>query len=193
MVTDEVDFVVGVDTHRDQHALAVVDAASQRTCRQLTVVASRQGYRRALRLAKRHAPGRRAWALEGSGCYGAGLARFLEARGERVLEVERPSRDGQTGRLKTDALDAERAARQVLAGTGGARPRLASNTQALRALLTTREGAVTSSTVAINELRALIMTAPPELRERLQGRSEAALLPPACAYDPAEATQNTRP
>ena len=176
MLTDEVDFVVGVDTHRDQHALAVVDAATQRTCRQLTVVASRQGYRRALRLAERHAPGRRAWALEGSGCYGAGLARFLNVRGERVLEVERPSREGQTGRLKSDALDAERAARQLLAGTAGARPRLAPGSQALRALLTTREGAVTSCTVAINELRALIIISPPELRERLQGRSEAALL-----------------
>lgn len=176
MVTDEVDFVVGVDTHADQHALAVVDAGTQRTCQRLTVVASRQGYRRALRLAQRHAPGRRAWALEGSGCYGAGLARFLNARGERVLEVERPSREGQKGRLKTDALDAERAARQVLAGTAGALPRLAPDTQALRALLSTREGAVTACTAALNELRALIVISPSELRERLGGRSEAALL-----------------
>ena len=144
MVTDDVDFVVGVDTHADRHALAVVDAGTQQTCRQLTVAASRKGYRQALRLAERHAPGRRAWALEGSGCYGAGLARFLNQQGERVLEVERPSREGQKGRLKTDALDAERAARQVLAGTAGSRPRLAPDTQALRALLTTREGAVTS-------------------------------------------------
>ena len=177
MLTDEVDFVVGVDSHRDQHALAVVHAGTQRTCRQLTVSASRQGYRQALRLAKRHARGRRAWALEGSGCYGAGLARFLNMRGERVLEVERPSREGQQGRLKTDALDAERAARQVLAGTAGSRPRLAPDTQALRALLTTREGAVTSCTVAVNELRALIVISPPELRERLQGRTEAPAVP----------------
>ena len=176
MVADQVDFVVGVDTHADQHALAVVEAATLRTRRQLTVVASRQGYRQALRLAKRHAPGRRAWALEGSGCYGAGLARFLSLRGERVLEVERPSREGPKGRLKTDALDAERAARQLLAGSAGAQPRLAPDTQALRALLTTREGAVRACSAAINELRALIVISPPELRERLQGRSEAALL-----------------
>ncbi len=176
MVADEVDFVVGVDTHGDQHALAVVEAGTQRTCRQLTVAASRQGYRQALRLAKRHAPGQRAWALEGSGCYGAGLARFLDSRGERVLEVERPSREGQAGRLKTDALDAERAARQVLAGSAGARPRLAPDTQALRSLLTTREGAVSACTAAINELRALIIISPPELRERLQGQTDAKLL-----------------
>mgnify|MGYP000191503279 CR=1 FL=1 len=176
MVTDRAEFIVGVDTHADRHALAVVDATTQRTCRELTVAASRQGYRQALRLAKRHAPGRRAWALEGSGCYGAGLARFLNAQGELVLEVERPAREGQNGRLKTDALDAERAARQLLAGTAGALPRLAPDTQALRALLTTREGAVTSCTAALNELRALIIISPPKLRERLQGQSEAALL-----------------
>ena len=176
MVTDEIDFVVGVDSHADQHALAVVDAATLQTCRQLTVTASRQGYRQALRLARRHAPGRRAWALEGSGCYGVGLARYLSGRGERVLEVERPKREGPKGRLKTDALDAERAARQVLAGSAGALPRLAPETQALRALRSTREGAVSACTAALNELRALIVTAPPELRERLRGRSEAALL-----------------
>ena len=102
--------------------------------------------------------------------------RYLNARGERVLEVERPSREGPKGRLKTDALDAERAARQLLAGTAGALPRLAPDTQALRALLSTREGAVSACTAAINELRALIVVSPHELRERLQGRSEAALL-----------------
>jgi transposase len=129
-----------------------------------------------LRLAQRHAPGRRCWALEGSGCYGAGLASFLNARGERVLEVERPVREGHKGRLKTDLLDAERAARQVLAGTAGASPRLAPDTQALRALLTTRQGAVSACTAALNELHALIITAPPELRERLHNRSETKLL-----------------
>ena len=77
-----------------------------------------------------------------------------------MLEVERPTREGQKGRLKTDALDAERAARQVLAGSAGALPRLAPDTQALRALLTTREGAVSACTAALNALRALIVTSP---------------------------------
>jgi transposase len=176
MLTDDVDFVLGVDTHVDQHALAVVNAATQQTCRQLTIVASRQGYRQALRLARRHAPGRRAWALEGSGCYGAGLARFLNQQGEQVVEVERPRRAGVRGRPKSDALDAERAARAVLAGSAGVPPRLNAQTQALRALLVTREGAVCACTAALNQLRALIVAAPPALRERLQGRSEAALL-----------------
>jgi len=176
MLADDVAFVIGVDTHADTHTLALVEARTQRTSRSLTVAASRRGYRQALRLARRHAPGARVWALEGSGSYGAGLARFLGARGERLLEVERPRREGARGRLKSDALDAERAARQVVAGSAGALPRVAQDTQALRALLSTREGAVTACTAALNELRALIVTAPPELRERLQGLSEARLI-----------------
>lgn len=180
MLTDEVAFVLGVDTHVGTHSLAVVEATTQRTCRRLTIDASRSGYRQALRVARRHAPGRRAWALEGSGCYGAGLARFLAEHGEQVLEVERPARTSARGRGKSDALDAERAARAVLAGVAGAAPRLGRETQALRALLVTREGAVCACTAALNQLRALIVATPPELRERLQGRSEAALLT-ACA------------
>ena len=180
MLADEVVFVLGVDTHADSHALAVVEARSQRTSRCLTIPATRLGYRQALRVARRSAPGARVWALEGSGCYGAGLARFLSVRGERVLEVERPRREGRQGRLKSDALDAERAARTVLAGKTAALPRLGAQTQALRALLVTRAGAVNACTAALNELRALIVTCPPELRERLHGLSEARLLS-ACA------------
>jgi transposase len=180
MCADEVPYVIGVDTHADAHALVLVEARTQRVCRSLTIAATRSGYRAALRLACQQAPGCRAWALEGTGCYGAGLARFLAARGERVLEVERPRREGRQGRLKSDALDAERAARQVLARQTGARPRLAARTRALRSLLVARESAVEQRTAAINQLRALLLVAPPELRERLQGRSQRALVE-ACA------------
>jgi transposase len=176
MLADDVVYVVGVDTHADEHALAFVDAHSQRLLRCLTIPATRAGYRRALRLARRQAPGGRAWALEGAGCYGAGFARFLAERSEDVLEVERPRRTGTRGRAKSDELDAERAARAVVAGTAGARPRLHAETQALRTLLVTREGAVSARTAALNELRALLVTAPAQLRERLQALPEAALL-----------------
>jgi transposase len=176
MLADEVDFVLGVDTHAEQHALALVDAKTQRTTGAVTIPASRRGYRSALRLARRQARGHRLWALEGTGSYGAGFARFLVERGEQVREVERPRRAGRRGRLKSDALDAERAARLVLAGEAGALPRLGPQAQALRSLLTTREGAVVACTAARNELRALLLSAPPELRERLQGLPAGALI-----------------
>jgi transposase len=176
MLADDPAYVLGVDTHVHEHALALVDAHSQRLRRRLTIPASGSGYRRALRWARRRAPGRRAWALEGAGSYGAGFARFLAAQGERVLEVERPRRAGGAGRAKSDALDAERAARALLAGAAGAAPRLGAETEALRVLLVTREGAVAARTAALNELRALIVTAPHGLRERLEGLPEARLL-----------------
>jgi transposase len=182
MLADELDFVIGVDTHAERHSLALVEAASGRTRSCLDVAACRRGYRQALRRARRGAPGRRVWALEGTGSYGAGLARFLDARGERVLEVERPARErgGARARLKSDPLDAERAARALIAGRAGASPRRGEATQALRSLLVCREGAVRARSAALNELRALLIGAPCELRERLQGLSEARLLA-ACA------------
>jgi transposase len=180
MLADEVDFVLGVDTHADTHTLALLETGSRRLRRCATISTTRSGYRRALRLARRQAPGQRLWAIEGTGSYGAALARFLCERGEQVLEVERPRREGARGRLKSDALDAERAARQVLAGQAGATPRLGSQTQALRALLVAREGAVLARSAALNELRALLVSSPPELRERLQRLPRSALVG-ACA------------
>lgn len=181
MLADDVAYVIGVDTHADSHALSVLDTRTQRTCHALTVSASRVGYRRALRLARRHAPGRRVWALEGTGSYGAGLTRFLADRGEQVLEVERPRREGSRGRLKSDALDAERAARLLLSGQRGGSPRLGAETRALRALLVARESAVNERTAAGNQLRALVVTCPTQLRERLQAHPPAALVE-ACAH-----------
>ena len=71
MLADELDYVVGVDTHRDRHTLAVVAASSGGVVAQRSVSASRRGYVEAVRFADVHAPGSRVWAVEGSGHYGA--------------------------------------------------------------------------------------------------------------------------
>jgi len=175
MLTDELAYVIGVDTHRDEHTLAIVEARTQRVCAGLVVEANRSGYRRALRHAARRAPGSRTWAIEGTGSYGAGLARFLGERGEEVREIERPKRSGGR-RGKSDAIDAERAARELLAGGAGSQPRSNAEAQALRALLVTRESAVRQCTASLNELRALVISAPGELRERLHRLTERKLL-----------------
>ena len=73
MLADEVDYVVGVDTHRDQHVLAVVAAPAGAVVAQRSVAASGHGYAQALRFANQYASGRRVWAVEGAGHYGAGL------------------------------------------------------------------------------------------------------------------------
>ena len=99
------------------------------------IAADEQGYAAALALACEHAPGRRAWAIEGTGCYGKGPARSLARQGERVLEVERPKRQGGRGRAKSDRLDALRAARSLLAEERPALPRAAGARESLRVLL----------------------------------------------------------
>jgi len=183
MLTDELEYVIGVDTHAKTHTLVIVEARTQRTAQKLALDANRTGYRRALRLARRRAPGCRVWAIEGTGSYGAGLTRFLAERGEQVREIERPKRaPGRRG--KSDAIDAERAARELLAGTAGSHPRSDAEAQALRALLVTRESAVRQCTASLNELRALLLTAPAELRERLQDLSEARLVGVCCKLRP---------
>lgn len=89
MLADRVDYVVGVDTHREEHVLAVVAAPAGAVVAQRSVPASARGYAEALRFAAEYAPAVRVWAVEGSGHYGAGLARHLSGHGETVLEVGR--------------------------------------------------------------------------------------------------------
>jgi transposase len=94
MLADELDYVIGVDTHRDEHVLAVLTAAAGAVVAGEALPANARGYRETLRFAGRFAAGRRAWAIEGIGSYGAGLARFLAGRGETVLEVSRTPPSG---------------------------------------------------------------------------------------------------
>src|SRR5437773_2075712 len=102
----------------------------------------------------------RAWAVEGTGAYGAGLTRFLQRQGERVLEVERPARRGRDGRLKDDGLDALRAGRALLAEQAAGEPRAQGVREGLRCLLVAREAAVAERRNGLNQLRALVLTAP---------------------------------
>jgi transposase len=77
MLADELDYVLGVDTHRDEHVMAVVTAPAGAVVAGVAAAANAHGYRELLRVAEQHAPGRRAWAIEGTGSYGAGLSRYL--------------------------------------------------------------------------------------------------------------------
>jgi transposase len=168
MLADEVDVVIGVDTHRDAHTLGAVATATGAVVYEARIEACARGYGRALAEIERHAPGRRAWAVEGSGGYGAGLARFLAARGERVIEIDRPERGGERTQAKSDPLDALRAARTALGRARLAAPRAGAAREALRVLMVARTGAVDVRRQAIRQLKALIITAPDQLRARLR-------------------------
>jgi transposase len=186
MLTDELDVVIGVDTHADTHALALVQVGSGALLAECRVSCDRAGYRKALRFAAA-CRGRRLWALEGSGCYGAGLARFLRERGERLVEVERPARQGRRGRCKQDSLDALRAARTLLSGEAQADPRRGETREALRVLLSARQAAVATRASGLNQLRALTVSAPESVRRRLHGLSKGRLVASCLRLRPGQA------
>jgi transposase len=175
MLADQLDYVVGVDPHRDVHALAIVEVRSGGVVLEASVSASSDGYASALELARQHAPGRRAFAIEGTGSFGAGLTRFLVSQQERVLEVGRLRRERRSGG-KSDALDAIRAARSVLGQTRPAEPRAGGEREALRALLAAREGAVNARRAGLCQLRDLLITTPEPLRGELRPLTRAQLL-----------------
>ena len=167
MLADQLDYVIGVDPHRDMHALAIVEVRTGAVVLETSVEANSSAYARAVQLGKEHAPGRRAFAIEGTGSFGAGLSRFLSGEGERVLEVGRLRRERRSGG-KSDALDAIRAARSVLAQSQAAEPRAGGEREALRALMAAREGAVNARRAALCQLRDLLITTPEPLRSELR-------------------------
>jgi transposase len=176
MLADEVDHVIGVDTHRDQHTLAVVVAPTGAVLSQTMIRANGRGYAQALRFAERRAGGVRAWAVEGAGHYGAGLTRFLRERGETVLEAGRHARTERRLRGKDDPLDAIRAARAGLAAETLTLPRSGQRQEALRLLLLARRSAVDVRRVALVQLRSVIVTAPEQLRDELRRLSVTQLI-----------------
>src|SRR5690348_17146220 len=142
-LAEMVSHVIGVDTHKDTHTAAVVTAVTGGVDHTEAVHANRDGYEALVELADRYSgPDERAWAIEGTGSYGAGLAEFLTQRGEFVIEVDRPSRPATRNGAKSDPLDAARAAREALGRDRWAQPRARGEREAMRVLVTTREGAV---------------------------------------------------
>ena len=176
MLADELDYVIGVDTHRDEHVIAVVSAPAGALLAGSEIAAKQGGYRAALRFAERHAVGRRAWAIEGTGSYGAGLARLLADRGELVLELSRTPRGERRLSGKDDSLDALRTARAALASDTLALPRAGERREALRLLLVARRSAVDVRREALSQLRAVIVTAPERLRQELRALPVGRLL-----------------
>jgi hypothetical protein len=176
MLADELDYVVGVDTHRDRHTLAIVAAPNGGVVAQRSVRTNARGYADALRFVEKHAPGARLWAVEGAGHYGAGLARHLSSRGETVVESGRGPRSERRLRGKDDPLDAIRAARAALASETLAVPRTGQRREALRLLLVARRGAVEVRRRALVQLRSVIVTAPDRIRAELETVPERRLL-----------------
>lgn len=185
MLAETVEFVIGIDTHADTHTAVVVVAATGVVLETVTVTADPDGYAELLSAAERHG-GLRAFAVEGAGGYGAGLTRYLATSGEVVVELDRPQRPARRGGRRSDPLDAERAARDALSRARLAQPKTGPQRGALQALLTTRRSAVEAATDAQRQLRALVLTAPEQVRARFRGhRGTRAQITVAAALRPA--------
>lgn len=165
--------VIGADTHLDTiHLAAISDTGKPLNDAQFP--ARPAGYYLAVKWAQSFGVVLRA-GVEGTSSYGAGLTRALLDAGIEVNEINRSDRAGRRRQGKSDPLDAYAAARTALAGHGLAVPK-DEHTTALRALLTARRGAVKARTAAINQIKALLVSAPAELRERYRRHTTTGLI-----------------
>ena len=170
-----VDHVIGIDPDRDRVTVSVVDTATTGEQASAVFTTTAAGYDRLLEWANRHTTASdRVWSVEGTGSYGSGVTGYLTSHGEVVTEFNNPvpTRDG----AKTDALDARRAARQALGRRWPSVPRARGDREALRVLETTRNSAKNTRIAAINQLKALVVTAPVDLRDQLRGLTTPALI-----------------
>lgn len=179
---------VGIDTHRDSHVGAVLDSQG-RLLGTESFAATSSGYR----LLEDWASGFGTIdtiGIEGTGAWGAGIARHLSARGYRVVEVDRPNRRMRRQRGKSDTIDAEAAARAVHAGTATGIPKTRTGRiEAIRALRVARRSAIKARTQAAQQLHCLVSTAPDELRDPLRQLSRGALVGTAARFYPTDSSQ----
>jgi transposase len=156
----------GVDTHADMHVAAVVDQVG-RVLGTEACPATAAGYRTVLAWMSSHGELAKV-GVEGTGSYGAGLARYLATCGVAVVEVIRPNRQARRQRGKSDAADAVAAALAALNGEAAGVPKSHDGAvESIRALRVARCGAVKARTQAGNQLRDLIVTAPEQVRQQL--------------------------
>jgi transposase len=178
---------VGVDTHKDIHVAVALDHLGVRLA-ELHVRTTLAGYTRLERWATNLGIVE-AFGIEGTGSYGAGLARFLRARHHRLLEVNRPDRATRRRLGKSDPIDAEMAARLVLAGVATGIPKAGDGPiEMLRMLKLAKDSAVKTRTQSLNQIKALLVTAPAELRETLTGLPRGQLVDRCAAFRPGPLT-----
>jgi transposase len=162
---------IGVDTHARAHVAVALDRDG-RVLGSLELAVDEDGFGRLLAFARSF--GEPVFVVEGTGSYGASLARFLLAEGFAVYECERPERRSRRG--KNDVLDAEAAARRLLSGTRLPLPRgVGGEREQLRLLLAERRSAQQARLQARNQLQAAIVTLDPPLRARLERLDPATL------------------
>jgi transposase len=187
--TDRV-LTIGVDSHKDAHVAAAVDQLG-RILATTSIPTTPQGFVQLERWASRLGQVDR-FGIEGTGSFAAGLTRWLRARGYQVVEVTRPNRQLRRRRGKSDPVDAEAAARAVLAGQATVAAKTADGAvEMLRVLRVARRSAVKVHTQAANQLASLVVTAPEPPRQQLRHLPPALLVATAARLRPGPLTTPT--
>lgn len=173
--TDQVEVAAGVDTHQDIHTAAVIDTAG-RLLGHRQFPASRRGYLDLLDWLRSFGL-LLVVGIEGTGAYGAGLARHLHDQHVAMLEIDRPDRKTRRSAGKSDPIDAEAAARAAVARVRTGVPKVRTGrVEALRNLRVARRSAVDQRADCVRRIKTLIVTAPDGLRARLRGLPKQELL-----------------
>ena len=158
----------GVDTHADVHVAAAVCSTSHRLLGVAEFDTTPAGYIAVYDWMASFGPVDRI-GIEGTGSYGAGLARYLTGRGVRLVEVTRPDRQARRERGKSDPVDAEAAARAVLSGRATGRPKTRDGLiEAIRLHLLVYDAMVRERTAMRNRLHAVVTSAPAEIRQQVR-------------------------
>ena len=175
LVAPTVNVIVGVDTHKHVHVAVAIDLLGARLA-SYSAPANRAGYADLVAWAR--ALGTvAAFGIEGTGSYGVGLASFVRRQAVRVVEVNHCDRRKRRNNGKNDTIDAETAARSVLAGIATAVPKTADGaSEMVRQIKVARDTAVKARSAAIITLKTLIVNAPGELRETLEPLTDRKLL-----------------
>ncbi len=173
----------GVDTHKDTHVAAALDELG-RILGTEAFPATPAGYR-SLRRWLHEFGTVTAVGVEGTGAWGAGLARFLTAQSLEVIEVTRPNRQHRRRHAKSDPADAIGAARAVQSLEADGTPKAATGTvEAIRLLQVARRSAIKARTQASNQIHALPVTAPDHLRTSFDGLSTPKIVARAARLRP---------
>lgn len=178
--------ILGVDTHLDAHVCAAIDTLGHLLGAR-SFAATPPGYEELLTWARSLGDVTHA-GVEGTGSYGAALMHTLVAAGITVMEVNRPDRARRRRHGKSDTTDAENAARAVLSRDADGVPKDQDGVvEALRVLSVARRSAVKARTQAGNQLRCLLVTAPPALRILMTGRKLTTCIAHCASLRPSEA------
>lgn len=166
--------VIGVDTHKHVHVAAVMDTIGG-ILATLTITTDAGGFKQLLEWASSFGKVL-AFGIEGTGSYGATLTSFLRRHGHKVVESGRPDRRSRRANGKSDTLDAENAARSVLAGFATATPKSADGAvEMIRQLKIAHDSAVTDRSAAMVTIKAMLVHGSDDLRRETNRKTQIML------------------